>query len=145
MPDQLFRLAIPAGWVVRHNRFYDVEMVVSPSDPSWIENNDAFDEDLLHIQAQAWTDSESSTDAFFLDVGWYPSGRPEGAYKLYVGRAPDGYWPDDLPSFQSNNRFHIRAMLEHVMAHPTWWQHDWAISLAHHQRVAGAGGIETLL
>ena len=67
-PLKLVPLAIPAGWTMEQNHFYQT---------TFEEANGGypFYEDILQMNNKDW--------CLTIDLGWYPEGDPNGTYRLY--------------------------------------------------------------
>jgi hypothetical protein len=97
---KLVPLRIPAGWTVQQNKFTEVnskEFISEDYRYVW-----EFDEDILLL---SYSDPNYS-----LDLGWYPSFNPEGAYCLRLIKDCD--WENPVEIFSSRVIDEIKTMIE---------------------------------
>ncbi|MEV0775071.1 hypothetical protein [Streptomyces sp. NPDC050428] len=86
----LVPLRIPSGWAVLFNIFVEF-----PDDdpPTPAEVSAYLSEDILLVQPVSYTGSGWAVDTdpsrWFIDLGWYSSGDPDGTYRLCLVR--DGW------------------------------------------------------
>jgi hypothetical protein len=101
-------LRIPTGWAVVHNTFGDEDPILADNR---ILNDEYYSEDLLSLQQIAFTNSgwQAKTDGFLVDLGWYPSGSPQGRYRLVLLK---GDWDHIVLDFSSRKRQEIRGVIE---------------------------------
>lgn len=88
MAAKLFPLNIPSGWAVIRNGFTDEDPIVQNG---WIVNSHAYSEDLLllhslFLDAATWV---VNPQGYWIHLGWYPHGNPQGCYQLTLGQGED--------------------------------------------------------
>jgi hypothetical protein len=104
-------LRIPTGWVIDWNGFLEVDPIFDVGEVESI----GFGEDLLQIS--------DKTRSILLDLGWYPSGDPNGEYRLVaIRRHSDedemrASWDRPLRSLASRSRMEIVRVLEEWLWH----------------------------
>jgi hypothetical protein len=82
-----------------------VDPATLPADhPDW----DLLEEDLVQIRHLA--------SGALVDVGWYPPGRPAGAFRLVV--VIDGDWAHPAVRTTARSLDELRAALDDVVSHP---------------------------
>lgn len=112
VPSKLMPLRIPSLWGVFHNRFGDEDPIIKNGE---IVNDLFYDDDLLWIEQLqlreeiGWT---TASDGYFMDLGWYPSAKPEGSYRLDVFR---GTRAVKLLAYRSRQRTIIRDVIEYTL------------------------------
>ncbi len=110
------------GWIVRHNRLFDISpdkapaaVVIGGNITIW---SLCFTEDLFQ--------AENESKGRILDVGWYPDADPNGFYKLKVIRFdvqnrnnPDGYeWDNPVFTCETRSLEHLLTTILEFMEHP---------------------------
>ncbi|MEU0627779.1 hypothetical protein [Streptomyces sp. NPDC005989] len=108
---KLMPLRFPAGWAVIFNIFVEFPPEEPPT-PAEIEAY--FSEDILSAQRIAYTGDGWAVDmsADVIDLGWYPSGNPDGTYRLCLVR--DGW--DDVPvRFEHRDCYIVQKALDTLM------------------------------
>jgi hypothetical protein len=104
-------LRVPRGWAVLANWFADVDPVVREGR---IANEPYFQEDLLWMQRVRYTGDgwEVDPDGHLLDLGWYPSADPDGAYRVSLLR---GDWDHVVWELTSRDRVAVRAVIDRAL------------------------------
>lgn len=98
-PPMFQRLLVPAGWFVAYNTFIDIDPKnLNVDDERWI----SFTQDLLQLRHKR--------SNILLDLGWYPDGDSNGAYKIELIKDDD--WMNPIKSFNSNSKDEIVKMIE---------------------------------
>jgi hypothetical protein len=107
------------GWIVRHNRLFDISpdqaltaVVIGGNISIWAL---CFTEDLLQ--------AENEGKGLILDVGWYPEADPNGCYKLKVihfdaqdRENPEGYdWENPAFSFKTRSLAELLTTIQQFM------------------------------
>ena len=113
----LMRLAIPAGWSIVVNHFYDADPV--SKDGRWIDNwFEGFDFTTIHIKdtQQISTGWENSvTNSIIIDVSWTTPNYVGGTYRAKLQRlSPDKVYVDE-EILETSDRFKIRDTIEYWM------------------------------
>lgn len=102
-------LEIPSDWTVKWNHFFEI----NPDDfhdesyPYILELN----EDIFYFR--------NEKKGLILDLGWYPSISPEGAYTLYLVKIGDEdtgpeYWANPILKYRSRNINEITDKIHEV-------------------------------
>ena len=103
-------LRIPGGWSVMFNQFSTLDPeTLPPEDRKWLV---FFVEDILHIYTDHTRkrNKRVETQRLAIDLGWYPDGDPEGAFRLEA--ILDDDWINPLLSFTSRRQQEIVDALE---------------------------------
>ena len=104
-------LRIPTGWAVEWNLFLEIDPTFEADDARSI----GFGEDLLQIS--------NGKNAVLLDLGWYPSGDPDGEYHLIAIREHAdedemrSSWDRPLRALASRSRLEIVQAVEDWLWH----------------------------
>jgi hypothetical protein len=99
-------LRIPTGWRVGWNRFFDVE----PEFKTYDQASGNFDEDILQMENE-WA-------GVLIDLGWYPSCKWPGAFRLVVIRRYEDHdqmcmsWDKPLRSLRTRSKEKVVRTLE---------------------------------
>lgn len=96
-------LAVPTGWRMWSNAFYDVEC-----DAYYIEKH-CFSGDMLHLQSIGPLVDGCRC---IVDLGWVPSNSPEGRYRISV---VVNDFSDMLYRFEHRDRLVVRKKLEEAL------------------------------
>ena len=102
---ELVKLAIPTGWSVVKNSFFDVDL---PQEEEDLSASIEFVEDILALQ-QTCSQDPLDKKTYAIDLGWYPDHDPKGQYQLVLLQED---WDDILSTFQSRDRWAIRDQIE---------------------------------
>jgi hypothetical protein len=114
------RLALPSGWVMVHNYFFDVAPI-KDSDPEsdWIDNVEGvWGEDMLWIHELRWEKGENAEyrhvvankNCYSIDMGWYDTLKFSGQYCVTLDWCGEEFITAD--HFCSRDRFAIRDKIE---------------------------------
>jgi hypothetical protein len=109
----LMRLRIPMSYAVCYNQFHDVEPGEAEED-GFLVNWSDFSEDILQVVRMEIIDGQwvfPTKNKKIIDLGWYPSGKVNGQYKLVL---VDEEWTE-LRVFYSRDKIEIRDTLEEWM------------------------------
>ncbi len=90
---QLLPLSLPQGWAIMFNVLYD--HVITPANHPW------FVEDLLWLTRVRLDATGIQRMTGDIDVGWYPSGQLDGAYRVRL--LGEGGWDAILIDFASRD------------------------------------------
>ena len=97
-------LRIPSGWCITYNQFFavDPDDTIEAYEGIWWN----FTEDMLQLHDHAQT--------CLIDLGWYPSARPDGTFRLVQIpiTAGDADWEQPLRTYESQSRMAIVDCLE---------------------------------
>lgn len=108
----LIPLQVPQNWAVLYNSFYEEEPIIVDGE---ISNLLAYKEDVLSIvQVQYLTGKGYSiiTKGYWLDLGWYPDGDPEGNYSLVLFKEN---WENILVRFEAKEQATIQAAINSLL------------------------------
>ena len=103
-------LRIPGGWNVMFNQFASLDPeTLPPDDRRWLF---FFVEDILYIYTDHTRkrNKQVETQRLAIDLGWYPDGDPEGAFRLEAILDED--WENPLLTFESRSRQEIVDTIE---------------------------------
>lgn len=109
VPDipKLQPLKMAGGWTIQLNKFTELEPKdMKDLDP--ISRTYFFSEHLLELKS-------NENLNVVLELGWFPEGELEGAYKLEIIRVEDWFHP--IYSFQTSSKKEVIDELEYLLFH----------------------------
>jgi len=114
MPQESWKslqpLRIPPGWTFLFHKLEDVEPEDVPKDDElWLE---VFTQDIMYLYAnvQRKRNKQIEKQKLAIDLGWYPDGEPDGAFRMVALLNDD--WEAPLLEFSSRSKAEVVEKLE---------------------------------
>ncbi len=107
---KLYPIRIPAGWSLI---FHKLEMLepdeIDKEDRAWLFH---FVQDILYMEKKYCyrENKQQKEQVIGIDLGWYPDGDPEGAYRLFA--VLDHNWEEPILEYTSRSTREIVDIIE---------------------------------
>ena len=106
MKDEVWKrlqpLRIPPGWKMMWSKLECQEPeTLDPEDRAWL---------FTYVEDMVYLVREGRTQTLALDLGWYPDGDPQGAYRLEA--ILDNNWNDPLLSLTTRSTREVTETME---------------------------------